>query len=65
MEPPLLLLLLVKDVSRPPVVDVELEDVEEKENQDDPPEVFVLELEVWVVDEVKQVFCDVCSRIVL
>ena len=61
------MLLLVKDVSRPPVVDVELEleDVEEKENQDDPPEVFVLELEVWVVDEVKQVFCDVCSRIVL
>ena len=61
------MLLLVKDVSRPPVVDVELEleEVEEKENQDDPPEVFVLELEVWVVDEVKQVFCDVCSRIVL
>ena len=45
--------------------EVEVEELEEKENQDDPPEVFVLELDAWVVDEVKQVVCDVCSRIVL
>ena len=39
--------------------EVEVEQLEEKENQDDPPEVFVLELDVWVVEEVKQVVCDV------
>jgi len=50
-------LLLVKDVSRPPVVDVEVEEEEENENQDDPAEVAVAELDV--VAGVKQVVCDV------
>ncbi len=54
-------MLLVKEVSRPPVVDVEVEEEEENENQDDPAEVFVLELDVCVVAGVKQVVCDVCS----
>ena len=52
-------MLLVKDVSRPPVVDVEVEEEEENENQDDPAEVAVAELDV--VAGVKQVVCDVCS----
>ena len=65
MEPPLVL-LLVKDVRRPPVVELlEEEEEEEKENQADPPEVFVAELDVCVVDVVKQVVCDVWSTIVL
>ena len=43
-------MLLVKEVKRPPVVDVELEEEEEKEeNQADPVEVFVDELDDWVV----------------
>lgn len=53
-------MLLVKDVSKPPVVDVEVEEEEEKENQPDPPEEFDAEVDVCVVDEVKQVVCDVC-----
>ena len=52
-------MLLVKDVRRPPVVELLEEEEEEKENQADPPEVFVAELDVCVVDVVKQVVCDV------
>ena len=56
-------MLLVKEVKRPPVVDVELEEEEEKEeNQADPVEVFVAELDDWVVEGVKHVVCDVCSK---
>ena len=43
------------------MVDVEVEEEEEKENQAEPPEAFVAEVDVCVVDEVKQVVCDVCS----
>ena len=52
----------MKEVRRPPpAVDVEEEEEEEKENQAEPPEAFVAEVDVCVVDEVKQVVCDVCT----
>ena len=45
------------------MVDVELEEEDEKEeNQADPVDVFVAELDDWVVEGVKHVVCDVCSK---